>query len=161
MAEQRQSRNRIELTTRSSSARSAAVAFGRYDASTTRRSPSTSRIQTTDTETTTGVAIQPGHNLVDGDSVWVADWGGPQVVRLRAVGPTKPRSVQLPVTKQFDAGVWNVAMGAGALWATTPREGALWRLDPETNAVTRIAMPYFPTGVAADDDDVWVTVRGE
>ena len=113
----------------------------------------------TTTETTDGVAIEPGHILVDADSVWVADWGGPQVVRLRAVSDTRPRSIRLPVTRQFDAGVWNVAAGAGSIWATTPREGALWRVDPRTNAVTRIAMPYYPTGVAADGDDVWVTVR--
>lgn len=114
---------------------------------------------TSTTDTSDGVAIEPGHILVDGDSVWVADWGGPQVVRLRAVGATRPRSIPLPVTKQFDAGVWNVAAGAGEIWATTPREGALWRIDPRTNDVTRIAMPYYPTGVAADGDDVWVTVR--
>ena len=65
------------------------------------------------------------------------------------------------MTKQLDAGVWNVAAGVGAVWATTPREGALWRIDPRTNAVTRITMPHFPTGVAADDDDLWVTVRAE
>ena len=63
------------------------------------------------------------------------------------------------MTRQFDAGVWNLAAGAGSIWATTPREGALWRIDPKTNGVTRIAMPYNPTGVAADGDDVWVTVR--
>src|SRR5687767_1119964 len=41
--EPRQERNRMEFTTRSSTARSLAVASGRYEASTTRRSPSTSR----------------------------------------------------------------------------------------------------------------------
>ena len=48
---------------------------------------------TTATEVTDGVAVQPGHILVDGDTVWVADWGGPNVVRLRAVGPARPHSV--------------------------------------------------------------------
>jgi hypothetical protein len=39
------------------------------------------------------------------------------------------------------------------------RPDEAWRIDPETDAVTRIPMPYLPSGVAADDDAVWVTVR--
>jgi streptogramin lyase len=54
--------------------------------------------------------------------------------------------------------VWNVAVGAGAVWATT-RDGALWRIDPKTSTVTRLNLPYVPTGVTADANDVWVTVR--
>jgi streptogramin lyase len=57
------------------------------------------------------------------------------------------------------AGVWNVAAGAGAIWATTPRDGTLWRIDPKTNAVERINVPFSPSGVTADANDVWVTVR--
>ena len=52
-----------------------------------------------------------------------------------------------------------IAAGAGDIWATTPRDGALWRIDPKTNAVTRVNFPYMPTGVTADANDVWVTVR--
>ena len=107
-----------------------------------------------------GDAANPSFNLVDGDTVWVADWAAPQVVRLHAAGPGRPRSVSLPVNNDA-AGVWRVAAGAGAIWATTPRDGALWRIDPKTDAVTRIPVPYLPTGVAADDDHVWVTVRAE
>ena len=55
--------------------------------------------------------------------------------------------------------VWTVAAGAGAIWATTPEDHALWRIDPNTNAVTRISLAYPPTGVTADANDVWVTVR--
>ncbi len=36
---------------------------------------------------------------------------------------------------------------------------APYRVDKKTNKVTRIAMPYLPTCVAADNNDVWVTVR--
>jgi streptogramin lyase len=110
-------------------------------------------------ETIDGVAINPGQIVVDAQTVWVADWSAPQVVRLRAVGRPSLRRVRLPVEKPV--GVWNVAAGAGAVWATTPRDGALWRIDPETTKPRRIPMPYFPTGVAANDDGVWVTVRGE
>ena len=57
------------------------------------------------------------------------------------------------------AGVTTVAAGAGWIWATVPDSRALWRIDPKTNHVTRIPMQYFPWGVAAGDDGVWVTVR--
>jgi DNA-binding SARP family transcriptional activator/streptogramin lyase len=107
-----------------------------------------------------GDAANPSFNLVHGDTVWVADWAAPQVVRFHAAGPGRPRSVRLPVNNG-EAGVWRLAAGAGAIWATTPRDGALWRIDPKTDAVTRIPLPYLPTGVAADDDHVWVTVRAE
>jgi DNA-binding SARP family transcriptional activator/streptogramin lyase len=110
-------------------------------------------------ETIEGVAINPGHIVVDGQTVWVADWSAPQVVRLRTVGRPSLQRVRLPVEKPL--GVWNVAAGAGAVWATTPRDGALWRIDAKTTEPTRIPMPYLPTGVAANDDGVWVTVRGE
>lgn len=110
-------------------------------------------------ETIDGVAINPGSIVVDGDSVWVADWSAPKVVRLRAVGRARLRNILLPV--RSEAGVWLLAAGAGAVWATTPRDGTLWRIDPKTNGPTRITMPYLPTGVAADDNDVWVTVRAK
>jgi streptogramin lyase len=107
-------------------------------------------------ETFDGVAVNPGHILVDGDTVWVADWSAPKVVRMHAIGDAGPRNVALPVKES--AGVWNVAAGAGAVWATTPRDRTLWRIDPSTNEVTSVGLRYPPAGVAADDDGVWVTV---
>jgi class 3 adenylate cyclase/streptogramin lyase len=105
-------------------------------------------------------ATNPASLIVDGDVVWVGDWAGPGVVRLRALGSSKPRTVSLPVRNPTtEPGVWNVAAGAGAVWATTPRDGALWRIDPETDDVTRITMPHLPTGVTVGDDELWVTVR--
>ena len=86
----------------------------------------------------------------------------PQLIRLGAVGAGRPQSISLPTARSgVDSFVWTVATGAGAIWATTPRDGALWRIDPETNDVTRIPLPYFPAGVAAGDDEIWVTVRGD
>jgi streptogramin lyase len=101
----------------------------------------------------------PSFPIVDGDDVWVADWNGPNRVRLRAVGAPRPRLVSLP-TAHSTAGVWSLAAGDGYIWATTARDGTLWRIDPKTNAVKRIQVPYLPTGVAAGADDIWVTVRG-
>jgi len=97
--------------------------------------------------------------------VWVGDWSAAHVVRTSAVGPVRPHSVLLPFRNRGRCPqiscVWTVAAGAGAIWATTPEDRALWRIDPTTNAVTRIPLPYAPTGVTADADDVWVTVRGK
>jgi hypothetical protein len=116
------------------------------------------------TRTIDSVAVNPDSVLVDGSFVWVGDWSRPQVVRLAAVGPARPHSISLPILHTHRCPeiscVWRVAAGAGFIWATTPEDHALWRIDPKTNAVTRIPLPYAPTGVTADADDVWVTVRG-
>ena len=104
------------------------------------------------------VATNPSFPAVAGDTVWAGDWSSPQVERLHAVGSPRPRSIPLPVNKAH-AGVWNVAAGGGFIWATTPRDGALWRINPSTDAVTRVSMPYLPTGVTANANEVWLTVR--
>jgi streptogramin lyase len=104
------------------------------------------------------VATNPSFPVVAGDDVWAGDWSSSQVERLHAVGLPRPRTISLPANDP-GAGVWSVAVGAGFVWATTPRDGALWRIDPATDAVTRVSMPYLPTGVAATADEVWVTVR--
>jgi DNA-binding SARP family transcriptional activator/sugar lactone lactonase YvrE len=101
----------------------------------------------------------PSFPLIDGDAVWVGDWNGSEVARLSAVGAPRPQRIRLPTASGF-AGVWSLAAGDGYIWATTARDGTLWRIDPKTNAVKRIELPYLPTGVAADANDVWVTVRG-
>jgi DNA-binding SARP family transcriptional activator/streptogramin lyase len=110
-------------------------------------------------KTVKGVATNPAFAVVDGDFVWVGDWSAPQVVRLHAIGPARPRSITLPPRSSSFVGVWNIAAGAGDIWATTPRDDALWRIDPKTNAVTRVNFQYLPTGVTADANDVWVTLR--
>ncbi len=104
------------------------------------------------------VVLNPADAVADGDVVWFGDWAGPRLARLRADGSSTPRHISLPA-HNHDAGVWDIAAGAGYIWATTPRDHALWRINPKTDAVTRIAMPYLPTGVTADANDVWVTMR--
>lgn len=101
------------------------------------------------------VAAEPVFPAVDGNVIWVADWTSGEVVRVNAVGPPRPHGITLHDTTS----VWDIAVGAGAIWATTPNDGALWRINPTTNKTTRIPLPYAPTGVAADANDVWVTLR--
>lgn len=119
--------------------------------------PAPRAIKEVDSVTTNPTAV-----VADGSVVWVGDWSAPRVVRLPAVGPGKPLTVELPVRdpKKCPAYscVWTVAAGAGAIWATTPRYDALWRIDPRTDKVTRINFPYPPAGVTADASDVWVTI---
>jgi DNA-binding SARP family transcriptional activator len=111
------------------------------------------------------VAINPSSVVVDGDAVWVADWSAPQVVRLSAVGALHLHRISLPVRSHRGCPkiscVWTVAAGAGFIWATTPEDDALWRIDPKGNAVRRVELPYAPTGVTVDANNVWVTVRGK
>jgi streptogramin lyase len=123
------------------------------DGTLTRLHAATGAVKTVD-----GRAGNPAFSVVDGDVMWVGNWSLPEVVRLRAVGSASPHGVFLPVDNPV-AGVSNVAAGAGAVWATTPQDGALWRIDPKTNAVTRVSVPYLPTGVAASANELWVTVR--
>lgn len=124
-----------------------------------RRSVSRMHAGTGAVKTFESVAVNPTALVVQGDSVWVGDWSTPDVVRLPAVGSGAPRHVSLPVKVRPGDGVTTVAAGAGSIWATVPDSRALWRIDPKTNRVTRIAMRYFPWGVAAGDDAIWVTVR--
>jgi DNA-binding SARP family transcriptional activator/streptogramin lyase len=119
----------------------------------TRLDASTRAVETVDV-----LSLSPAHILVDGEVVWVGDWDRPGVERLRAVGPSRPRLVELPL-RNFATGVWQIAAGEGYIWATTPGDGALWRIDPKTNRVKRIPIPYPPTGVTANEGGVWVTVR--
>ena len=113
------------------------------------------------------VAPEPVFPVIAGDSVWVGDWALPRVERVALSGSQRPQNVRLLRTRppaviaDSNRGVWNIAAGAGYVWATTPRFGALWRIDPRTDAVKRIDLPYYPTGVTANRSGVWVTVRGK
>jgi class 3 adenylate cyclase/streptogramin lyase len=109
------------------------------------------------------VATNPSSIAVEGDSVWVGDWSAPQIVRLSASRSARIHRIRLPIRSHsacpLISCVWMVAAGAGYIWATTPEDGALWRIDPRTNQVKRVPLPYRPTGVTADANSVWVTVR--
>ena len=116
--------------------------------------PATEMVESVD-----GVAHSPVYPVVYRDTVWTADWFTPRVVRIPAVGPATPEALDLPGGVSPLSYVWDVAAGAGAVWAVTPRLGSLWKIDPETDAVTRVRIPYRPSGIAIEDDAVWVTVR--
>lgn len=126
------------------------------DGSVTRVNPLSGRT----TELVRGVGVNPVEPRVDGDNVWVGDWAEPEVAHFRAKGAPNPQRILLPARNHY-AGVWDIAVGAGYIWATTPRDYTVWRIDPDTDKATPIHIPYLPAGVAADANDVWVTVRGD
>ena len=82
------------------------------------------------------------------------------MIRLPAVGSGAQVRIALPVTHPH-AGVTDMDAGGGAVWATVPDSHALWRVDTKTKRVTRVALGYFPWGIAYGDDGIWVAVRAK
>jgi len=111
-----------------------------------------------------GAGTNPGAIAADGNLIWVADWGAPQVLRMSATGAGKPQPVRLQIPERTgcprDSCFWGVAAGAGYIWAVSPRDRAVWRINPNMDRATRIPLPYEPAGVAVAGNTVWVTVRG-
>lgn len=103
-------------------------------------------------------ALNPAYVLVDGNTVWIADWSGARVTRLHAVGAPRVRDIFLGAHTS-GGGVWQLAQSARDIWAAVPRDNAVWRIDPDTDRAKRIVLPYLPTGVAADANNVWVALR--
>lgn len=115
---------------------------------------------TEDIETVRDVVFCPGNLVVDGDTVWVGDWCSPTVARVPAVGSGSPQKIALPTPRgRTESSVWGIDAGADVIWAATPRYRSIWRVDPKTSTVTQIATPHLPSGIAADADAVWVSVR--
>ena len=115
------------------------------------------------TKTFENVATETGSVVVHDDAVWVADWDGPRVVRLPAVGSGPGHSVFLHVTHPRPGGydgLVSLAADDSGIWAAVPDDHAVFRIDPKTNHSTRIPLKYQPWGVALGDDAIWVTLRG-
>jgi hypothetical protein len=107
-----------------------------------------------------GVGPVPAWLLVEGDSVWVADWLKAQVVRVPARGSGVPTYLHLPVRTGQPGGVTALAAGDGYIWATVPDDKAVWRINEETGEKKRFTFPYHPWGIdVADDGRIWVTFR--
>lgn len=104
-------------------------------------------------------AVEPAYVLVVGNTVWIADWAGAHITRLQAVGVPKIRDIFLRAHMPSGVGVWQLAKSARDIWAAAPRDEAVWRIDPKTDRARRIPLPYLPTGVAADANNVWVALR--
>ena len=100
---------------------------------------------------------------VGGGSVWAASSAphGPGGVVWR-LDPTNLRVTQ---TTYFGHGVTpgpptlDLAFGAGALWVASYDDGTVVRIDPASGNVSKVIhVGGHPSGIAASDGKVWVTV---
>ena len=58
-----------------------------------------------------------------------------------------------------ESGLYNVAAGAGSIWAVNAETNDIARIDPRTNkVVAHINLPVSPRVVSVDGDQVWVSV---
>ena len=62
------------------------------------------------------------------EGVWFLSWDSPRAIRR--IDPRTNRVAEtIPVNSDFLSGI---AVGAGAVWATSPQDGQLWRIEPGT-----------------------------
>ena len=91
--------------------------------------------------------------IAAGDAgIWVLDAARSAVARI------SPRSNRIAQSIHLMAGSLNdVAVGAGAVWATDPFGGLLWRVDPGPPSLTK-TIDVGPGGAVVDADGqaVWV-----
>jgi DNA-binding SARP family transcriptional activator/DNA-binding beta-propeller fold protein YncE len=95
-------------------------------------------------------------------SVWVGASDSPRprllVWRLDPSALRITQTISLGTTNSF-LGTVDVAVGAGAVWATNYEEGTLIRIDPVSGEVTkRIKLGQHPRGIAIGHGRVWVAV---
>jgi virginiamycin B lyase len=99
-----------------------------------------------------GIALGP-----DG-AMWFAERAGDRIGRI---DPSTGAITEFPVGTV--SGPTSIVTGPdGGLWFTGSAVDALGRLDPVTGATDRIDLPAdsMPSGVAAADGALWVTLRG-
>ena len=60
------------------------------------------------------------------EGVWFLSWDSPRAIRR--IDPRTNRVTDtIPVNTDFLSGI---AVGAGAVWTTSPQDGQLWRIEP-------------------------------
>ena len=88
-------------------------------------------------------------------AVWVGSSTDSTVTRI---DPELGRVVKVIKTGVNDEGLYNIAAGAGGVWAADIY-GDVVRIDPRTNkVVARIRLGVEPRVIAIAGDDVWVSV---
>jgi hypothetical protein len=98
----------------------------------------------------------PSALAFDGNSLWIADWGG----RLAAVDPADPRRVRLQAAPQ-PGGPYRptgIAVGGGALWTLDAAQARLLRHSaaaPDRITAARPSPGPAPTAIAFDGETVW------
>ena len=106
--------------------------------------------------------VHIGGDPIDGTfaagSLWVADFGGDQVVRIDPVRRTV--IARIPIGNAPE----NIAADSESVWAnTTTTEGTtvLWRIDSATNQLANRVDDDYSIGIAATPGRVWVARRDD
>ncbi len=68
-----------------------------------------------------------------------------------------PNSLTPTSTFTTAIGAIDLAVDEGAVWSANST-GSVWRIEPSSGRVTKIALGHHPTGIAAGDGAVWVTI---
>ena len=90
--------------------------------------------------------------------MWVGSNADSTVTRI---DPERRRVVKVINVSSSPLGsdLYNVAAGAGAVWAANASELDVVRIDPRTNkVVARITLGQEPRVIAIDGDNVWVSL---
>jgi hypothetical protein len=68
-----------------------------------------------------------------------------------------PSSLTPTSTFTTATGAIDLAVDEGAVWSANST-GSVWRIEPSSGRITKIALGHHPTGIAAGDGAVWVTI---
>jgi YVTN family beta-propeller protein len=116
------------------------------DPSVSRIDPRTGRIIAT-----IDAPVVPSTIAAGPEGVWFLSWQNRSVMRI---DPRRNRVAQtIPIVSDFLSGI---AVGAGAVWVTSPEEGLLWRIEPGPQPIAlSIDVGVGVNYVAFGDGVVW------
>ena len=97
---------------------------------------------------------------IDGDTIWMTDFGTPRVIGIDSGTGIVVRDFALGDDPEDDRTATGVAVGAGSLWVARPAVGEILRLDPVTGAVQARIETFVPDVLAFGDDALWVVGAG-
>ena len=97
---------------------------------------------------------------IDGDTIWMTDFGTPRVIGIDAATGVIVHDFALGDDPADDRTATGVAVGAGSLWVGRPAAGEVLRLDPATGEVQARIETFVPDVLAFGDDALWVTGAG-
>ena len=102
-------------------------------------------------------AEQPLDLVIEGDSIWITDGLGKQVLQF------DPGSGEIIDHVDLDGAPSGIALGDGSLWITMPDDDAVARIDP-ANRQRMGTIDHIcdnPRGVASGEGSVWVTCTND
>ena len=99
----------------------------------------------------TPLPLKPTAMIVDGESLWVADYTNAEVAQVDLA------SGQILARLHVGGGPTALARGGDALWVVNSLDSTVSRINPEVSAVVAtLPVGSGPVGIAFRDGDVWV-----